>query len=42
MTLDVGCPVGDAAWAPYSSTVLATACEDGRLMVSEAQPMPCV
>jgi dynein intermediate chain 1 len=34
MTLDVGCPVGDAAWAPCSSTVLAAACEDGRLMVT--------
>lgn len=38
MTLDVGCPVGDAAWAPYSSTVLAAACEDGRLMVT---PLCC-
>jgi dynein intermediate chain 1 len=33
MTLDMGCPVGDAAWAPYSATVFAAACEDGRLQV---------
>ncbi len=33
MTLDLGCPVGDAAWAPYSATVLAAAGEDGRLQV---------
>ncbi|KAK9902835.1 hypothetical protein WJX75_008028 [Coccomyxa subellipsoidea] len=33
VTLDLGCPVGDAAWAPYSATVLAAAGEDGRLQV---------
>ncbi|EIE20032.1 WD40 repeat-like protein [Coccomyxa subellipsoidea C-169] len=33
ITLDLGCSVGDAAWAPYSATVLAAAGEDGRLQV---------
>ena len=39
MTLDIGYPVGDAAWAPYSSTVLAAAGEDGRLAVGPQQSM---
>ncbi len=38
ITLDLGCPVGDAAWAPYSATVLAAAGEDGRVQVG-AQDM---
>ncbi|BDA47428.1 Dynein intermediate chain 1, axonemal [Coccomyxa sp. Obi] len=44
MTLDLGCPVGEAAWAPYSATVLAAAGEDGRVQVfdlahNKAEPL---
>jgi hypothetical protein len=31
MTFDLGCPAGDAAWAPYSATVFAAAGEDGKV-----------
>ena len=31
MTFDLGCPVGDVAWAPYSATVFAAAGEDGKV-----------
>lgn len=34
MTFDLGCPVGDAAWAPYSASVFAGVGEDGRVQVS--------
>lgn len=33
MTFDLGCPVGDVAWAPFSSTVFAAATEDGKVHV---------
>jgi len=33
MTFDLGCPAGDAAWAPYSATVFAAAGEDGKVRV---------
>lgn len=33
MTFDLGCPVGDAAWAPYSATVFAAADDEGRVQV---------
>ena len=36
MTFDLGCPAGDAAWAPYSATVFAAAGEDGRVQVSSS------
>ena len=36
MTFDLGCPTGDAAWAPYSATVFAAAGEDGRVQVLSA------
>ena len=31
MTFDLGCPVGDVAWAPHSATVFAAAGEDGKV-----------
>ena len=31
MTFDLGCPAGDAAWAPHSATVFAAAGEDGKV-----------
>lgn len=34
MTFDLGCPVGDAAWAPYSATVFAAVGDDGCVQVS--------
>jgi hypothetical protein len=40
MTFDLGCPAGDAAWAPYSATVFAVAGEDGK--VRPALPPPCL
>ena len=33
MSFDLGCPVGDVAWAPFSSTVFAAATEDGKVRV---------
>jgi dynein intermediate chain 1 len=33
LSFDLGDAVGDAAWAPYSSTVLAAATDDGRVHV---------
>ncbi|CAL5224786.1 g7529 [Coccomyxa viridis] len=33
MTFDLGCPVGDAAWAPYSATVFAAVGDDGCVQV---------
>lgn len=33
LTFDLGDAVGDAAWAPYSSTVMAAVTDDGRLHV---------
>lgn len=32
-TFDLGSPVGDVAWAPYSSTVFAAVTADGRVHV---------
>jgi hypothetical protein len=37
LTFDLGSPVGDAAWAPYSSTVFAAATEAGRLAVFDLE-----
>lgn len=31
MTFDLNSPVGDVAWAPYSSTVFAAASSDGKV-----------
>lgn len=31
MTFDLGSAVGDAAWAPYSSTVFAAVTDDGKV-----------
>ena len=39
MSFDLGCPVGDAAWAPYSATVFAAVGDDGRVQV-QAQETP--
>src|SRR5690606_24769354 len=33
MTFDLGAPVGDVAWAPYSGTVFAAATTDGKVHV---------
>jgi dynein intermediate chain 1 len=33
MTFDMGCAVGDIAWAPYSSTVFAAVTSEGMLFV---------
>jgi len=33
MTFDMGCAVGDIAWAPYSSTVFAAVSSLGMLYV---------
>ncbi|KAK9796666.1 hypothetical protein WJX73_002635 [Symbiochloris irregularis] len=33
MSFDLGSPVGDVAWAPFSSTVFAAATEDGKVHV---------
>lgn len=46
LSWDLGAPVGDVAWAPYSSTVFAAATDDGRvhvydISVSRAAPL-CV
>ena len=30
-TFDLGSPVGDVAWAPYSSTVFAAVTADGKV-----------
>lgn len=30
-TYDFDCPIGDVAWAPYSSTVFAAATTQGRV-----------
>ena len=32
LSFDLGAPVGDVAWAPYSSTLFAAATEDGRVV----------
>lgn len=39
MTFDLGCPAGDAAWAPHSATVFAAAGEDGKVRACAAQHM---
>ena len=31
-TFDVGAPVGDVSWAPYSSTTFAVATDDGKVI----------
>ena len=33
MSFDLGCPVGDAAWAPYSPTLFAAVGDDGCVQV---------
>ncbi|KAJ1514622.1 cytoplasmic dynein with WD40 domain [Coelomomyces lativittatus] len=33
LIFDFGCPVGDIAWAPYSSTVFAVVTSDGKVVV---------
>ena len=33
MSFDLGNPVGDVAWAPFSSTVFAATTEDGKVYV---------
>ena len=33
MTFDLLNPVGDVAWAPYSATVFAAVCNDGKVRV---------
>lgn len=33
LSFDLGAPVGDVAWAPFSSTLFAAATEDGRAVV---------
>ena len=42
MSFDLGCPVGDAQWAPYSATVFAAVGDDGRVQVSVALQMSCL
>ena len=32
LSFDLGAPVGDVAWAPFSSTLFAAATEDGRVV----------
>jgi hypothetical protein len=32
-TFDLGCPVGDVCWAPYSSTTFAAVTDDGKAVV---------
>ena len=32
LAFDLGAPVGDVAWAPFSSTLFAAATEDGRVV----------
>ena len=34
MTFDMGCPVGDVAWAPHSATAFAAAGEDGKVRIN--------
>ncbi len=42
MSFDLGCPVGDAQWAPYSATVFAAVGDDGRVQVSVALQISCL
>lgn len=42
MTFDLGCPVGDVAWAPHSATVFAAAGEDGKVRNTLGHVPVCV
>ncbi len=38
-TFDLESPVGDVAWAPYSSTVFAAVTADGKVNVTQTYTM---
>ena len=35
MVVDLGGPIADVAWAPYSSTVVVAATDDGKVSLGE-------